>query len=422
MMELTTSMPAKPAVTMRLVNFWPVTTTIWFLIALTLPAYRIMPSSLRTIWFAFVFSLILAAVLCRRVRPPLYPTMWLFGGYTAVVAVITATSEASITSNLFVGTQLVVMLGFGAMVMTANSLNDYQFAPRVALAFLIGQTISATVGILQISGKSVFGNEAVHGRASGLAGHPNTLGLMSCIAILLALFSIITSKHFRMVAATALILNIGGILSSGSLSALMAALIGLFVLVSCLRERFARLIVGSVGFAVAAWAVGNFTGLLRYIVSPADRYRQVTGQTAADSSWDIRLRTYHFALERIREQPIFGNGLSARYGGTFDGTTLTHNILLRSWYQGGILLCVALTIIFIALAVTVAISITRKLNGCEASVLAATTAFAMTSAFFEQPDYWLPIIIAWGSLSAKASLTNSLPTWGRQRVDLLATR
>ncbi|AZG48084.1 O-antigen ligase family protein [Gordonia insulae] len=386
-------------------------TVAWTVISFSLPMYRQLPDAARALWFAGVFLLLVGSAITLRVARPLFPGVWLFAGLATAFAVVTATDVATVRDNTFVGAQLFAILGLGVFVLTANVERSPRFVEALGFAYLAGQTISSLAGIAQAAGRDVLGIETVQGRASGLSSHPNVLGLMSSIAILLCLTMLLSdaprlrTPPCRVVLVVATLVNVGGLLSTGSLSSMMSAAIGVLVTAAVLRERIKHFALGVVAIAAALWATAKFTSLFDTFRSPADRYLQVTGQTQADSTWEIRKLTYAYAWESIKEAPLFGRGLAAEYGGTFDGVTLTHNVFLRAWFQGGILLAAAIAAIIVAILVVAIRSVIRKEHGGPAGVLVTMAAFALTSAFFEQPDYWLPAIVAWAAISANRSQT-----------------
>jgi O-antigen ligase len=380
----------------------------WAVIAFFLPMYRQLPDAARFLWFATVFLLIVGSAIALRLARPLFPGVWLFAGLASAFAVITATDAATIPENVFVGAQLFVILGLAVFVMTANVQRLPKFVERISFAFLAGQTASSLAGIAQAAGLDVLGIQTVQGRASGLSSHPNVLGLMSSIAVLLCLAMLLRAASrqqpiwARIGLGALTVVNIGGLLSTGSLSSMMSAGIGALVVIVVMRDRIKHLAVAVAAILAVLAVVAEFTSVFSKFRSPADRYLQVTGQTDADSTWDIRKLTYEYAWQSIKDAPLFGRGLPAEYGGTYDGITLTHNIFLRAWFQGGVLLAVAIGAVIIAVLAATLLAVTRKEHAAAAGILVSISAFALTSAFFEQPDYWLPAIVAWAAISSKS--------------------
>jgi len=329
---------------------------------------------------------------------PFLAVLGIFSGYATIVAILTATSLASVSSNVFVGAQMFVLLCLGAFVLRANVLRDPMFVRRVACAFLIAQTVSAAAGIAQIAGTSVLGNQAVNDRAPGLAGHPNVLALMGGIAVLLCFREAFLNSERRRLVVVIAAVNFAGIIASGSLSALSACLLGLVIMAISFRIKTATLIKTAVVVGVGFWLALTYTDFGENVRTPLDRYMQVTGQTEAVSTLDIRGDTYGYAWQAIQDSPLFGVGLDAAYAASFDNVTVVHNVFLRAWYQGGILLAAAIGALTLAIILVALRAMRTRTNGTAAAVLVTIMAFALTSAFFEQAYYWLPALLAWATL------------------------
>lgn len=380
--------------------WWTTVTFAWTAVAMLLPVNRALPTEARTAWFFLVFGLIFVSAITIRVSTPLFPLVWLYAGVASTAAVLTATNSGTIGDNIFVGAQLVALIGFGPFVMTANSLYAPYFVRSVTTAFMISQSVSSIAGMTQLFGYPVLGIEMpLEGRAPGLTSHPNAMGFMASVAVIVSLGAMLRYSRHRFVFLVILFVNLGGLLSTGSLSALMATALGVIAVIVTHRDHFGYALAAIGLVSVLAWLISKSSSALGYFHSPADRYMQVTGQTSADSSWQIRERTYMFAWSRIQDDPLFGNGLSTRFGGTFNGTTVTHSFPLRSWYQGGVLLGIAAIVIVLSVLVVVVWCCFEKRHAVPCGVLVSVMAFALTSAFFEQPDYWLPVLLAWSVIS-----------------------
>jgi O-antigen ligase len=387
---------------------WAPTTVLGSAVALALPFNQQLHSATRALWFACVVALIgIPMLVTRGGRRPLYPAVWVFAGYAAIVAILTATKEGTIDENLFVGSQLVLLVGFGPFAMTANALIDPKFVQRVSVAFLVGQFLSDIAAILQLLGISAVGSGPVQGRALGLAEHPDTFGLMSSLAILIALQFLLATRKFRLLVLVALGANIMALIASGTLSAMMALLMGLTVLIIARRDYVGKMALSGIVCAVILWLVGRFSGIFNYLPSVQQRYLEVTGQTKIASSWEGRTLTYQLAWSKIMDDPVYGVGLNFKYSQIFNDAAV-HNVFLRAWYQGGIFLATAIALIVIAVLIVALRAMIKKVHGGEASVLVAIFAYALTSSYFEQRQFWLPVVVAWGSISA-AAIKKRLP-------------
>ncbi|MFD6855987.1 O-antigen ligase family protein [Rhodococcus sp. NPDC060090] len=375
-------------------------TLIWICIAAVLPVYRVLPVSLKLAWFVAVLGLISISLVLGRVSRPMFPAVWLFAGFSALIATVTATDNAVVSENLYVGAQLFLLIGVGPFAMRWMVERNVRFTRNVGAAFLVGQTLSSSAGILQVTGVTILGSTVTQGRAPGLAAHPNTLGVLALVAILICVYELTQHRRRKVIFSVTviLILNIGGLLATGSLSSLLAGAFGILVLAVCIRDRVSNVLRIGIFIGLLSWLILSLTSFSESLRTPADRFMQVTGQTSAESTWGIRLRTYEFAWSSISREPLFGVGLSPERGVTFDGITVAHNIFLRAWFQGGLLLAISVALIIGAIAIVALRSMWIGESGLAAGLLVAMMGFALTSAFFEQPDYWLPVLLAWASL------------------------
>lgn len=379
---------------------WAPTTVLGMVIAIALPFNQHLPSAPRALWFACVAALICIPILFAHVgRRPLYPAVWIFGGYAALVAILTATKQATIEENLFVGSQLVLLIGFGPFALTAINLTDPKFVQRVSAAFLVGQFLSDIAAIGQLLGISTVGSGPIWGRAYGLAEHPDTLGFMTCLGSLIALQFLLATRKFRLLVLIALAANIMALIASGTLSGMLALSLGIVVVIISRRDHLGKIALAAAACGSALWLIGKSSTIFNYLPSVQQRFLEVTGQTSSDSSLQARTQTYRYAWSNIIDEPVPGIGLAIKYSQTVEGDA-THNVFLRAWYQGGIILAAAVAIILIAVLIVGVRAMIKKEYGAEASVLVAVFAYALTSTFFEQRQFWLPVLVAWGSISA----------------------
>lgn len=335
-----------------------------------------------------------------------------------MASVLITDQISEVTTNLFVGSQIFLLLGVAPFVLTYNAVADPEFARRVAFAFLGGQSLSSAVALMQLGFALT---PSVTGRYSGLAEHVNTLGFMTAIAILVSIEILIVSPRFRLLAIAALLLNGIGLVASGSLSSVLAAAVGCLVVVLSRRKYLGRILVGGLFTAAAFLVVVNLINKLDYFPSLVDRYMQVTGQTRNPGSWDIRTQTYELAFEALSEDAIFGRGVDHRFSGILNDLNAVHNSVLRAWYQGGVFLGVAFAAVSLALVVVVLKAVFNKQWSCEASVIAAFLVYSSVSPVLEQRQFWLPVLIAWASMSVgKLRHQSQVAGMTRRRKSLVA--
>jgi O-antigen ligase len=387
---------------------WPVSTVAWSVVGALTPINYALPPIARAAWFAAIGAMILVPMLAQNVSRPLYPAIWIFVGYASIVSIFLATNRSTVLGNVFVGAQLVLLFGFAPFVLTRLALSDPKFADRFFISFIAAQTLSSFVGFLQSAGYASVNhidNNDWYGRYPGLAEHQNSLGLMAALGTLLSLQMLTRGRRAALFLAAACV-NIVGIVVSGSFSGVLALLLGLGIaaLSSRNRRQFVLIFLMSLASVLAVWMFVAFSGASNYLPSFVSRYRQVTGQTRASSSVEGRVGSWQKVLETDATDLLFGQGLAETAGGVWaDRTTeFVHNTVLRAWFQGGIFLGIAFALIVVAILSAVIRSIARKECGTEAGVLVAVLTYAMLSPLLEQRQFWLPVLIAWGSISAAA--------------------
>jgi hypothetical protein len=371
-----------------------------------LPFSEALPKWASAAWIGAVVTLILGCLIFGQGRRPAWHWVWVVAAYLAAIGVVSSAANAdSMRGHLLIGAQVLIFIAAGPFALRRMVSVDGLTA-RAVSAFLAGQTISAAAGIAQAAGVTTLGFRAVNGRAYGLASHPNILGLLSGVAVVIFLYLIFKTARRKVPLLLGLALNIGALVFSGSVSSYIACLLGVAVFMRAARLSFrVPLLLGVAGVG-AMWALDQLdkAGIMR---NPARRLAQVTGQTRDASTLDIRQGTYAYAWEGIQRDPFFGRGLDPASGATFDHVTLTHNVLLRTWFQGGLGMGLAFALIVAAIVVTVVRAVVRRQDATSAGVLAVLISFSMTSAALQQGYFWLLLLGAWVLLSNPAGVTGS---------------
>lgn len=381
---------------LSVLTLWPV--------FLVLPISEGLPTLGTALWTAAAFAVLLGHVALGRAARPSYPVLWSVAAYAAGLGALSSSANAiDIRGHLINAVPILLFLILGPYVLRYVAKSSPETVGKLVAGFLIGQAVSATSAVVQALGLSVLGYHVQLGRAPGLAGHPNTLGVMAGISIVVSIFLLSKGKGRRLPLVLVFLLNVGALLASGSVSALLACAVGVVIVFVAGRvpSRIPMLIAG--GVALAFWGLTQLTaesGLLR---GPVDRFKQVTGQTRETSTLDIRQNTYSFAWERIQKDPFFGAGLDNLSGATFNQITVTHNVLLRSWFQGGLGMGLAFALIYVVAAVVIVRAILHGTDAASAGVLAVIIAFSMTSAALQQGYFWLLMLGAWALIEPKLS-------------------
>lgn len=369
---------------------------LWIALAAILPVYRLVMTNVSALFPYVVLALIVLCVLLGRVAYPVFPRLWLGALVVVPMAAVIAGTTTSIIASAIVGVKIAILIGLGPFVIRYFVLQDRNFVRRALTGFVAVQTVSAAAGLVQVTGVTILGRAANSGRANGLAVHPNVLGIMCALTLLICIWALPRyrgGKRLLLVAVTAV--NAAALFATGSLSSLLAAAIGAVVLLVCMRitVRAVLLLIGAatlafVGLSVFGYDTTVLTG------SVEERVDVVTGVSDGVASLNVRERTYDYAWQSISADPITGVGMDGVNEATFDSTTVVHNYILRGWYQGGFLLFATLAAFTIAMLVLVFRSIRDAENSVAAGTITTMLTFAATSAFYDQQQYWLPILLA----------------------------
>lgn len=371
---------------------------IFCAVSAVLPSAREVFGADSPILIVALDALLLVLLLLGFMRRPPYAPLWVVGGLLTVVGAVMSGTNSSVRGSLFVGATLAVLCVLFPFALARLCHDRPRAAAQVAGWFLVGQTVSAAAGIAQLAGIHIA-TGLIFGRATGFAGHPNTLGVMAALA-LIAVLGLWRSAGaaIRVALAGAFLLNSAALAATGSLSAMLAAIAAIAVGVVAARRVIgtvvSAIIVGAGGFA--AWQI-LLPGQDSLLSSIGYRLAVVTGDSdgaGGAASLDVRGLTYEWAWRSITASPIIGVGMDPSNAGTFDGQTVVHNFLLRGWYQGGLPVFVWLVLLTGAVIVTVLRALRTRRGGWAAAGAVCMIVFAFTSAFLNQPAYWWPLQFA----------------------------
>lgn len=379
----------------------------WVALAGLIPVYRYATS----LGLSFLPLLVVLALLYSlgvgHTRRRSGSFVWVVSSVLILLASLFSGIATDVSDTLRVGIPFALIVGLAPGVLAYHSNIHPDFIRKTVHSFLLVQSISAIAGLLQLGGIFISSRE-FRGRATGLADHPNVLGLMSAIGILICLGLIFsqTPPASRLLNVGFLTLNGLALMFSGSLSSILALSAGLLVLLVS-AKGLSRIVVPVVTLFMTASAIAGLAGVSPFgIFGPVlHRVAVVTGQSEGVASLDIREETYSFALASIPAKPITGVGMDSLNEGTYNGVTVVHNYLLRGFYQGGIFLFIALLIISILIAFLVVQSSISGKGTVAAAIASGVLMYALTSAFYDQQQYWFLIFFAVAAIQSTERLS-----------------
>jgi O-antigen ligase len=253
------------------------------------------------------------------------------------------------------------------------------------LCWVIAAAASGVAGILQWQfGDIIPGGNINQVRMSGFTDHVNEQGALLGIAFIPALYLATQpgTGLFRTVMRWSLLAAVvSGLLLSGSISGTFAAAAGLFLWLSALPLRGRRLLRRAL-FAAAGLIclqILNASG----VASPVSRLAtSISRQNDRDATFWTRLETYGAAFETIQESPIVGVGLDPLSQLTDTGYSV-HNLVLGSWYQGGLFALLGLLLILLPSLLLARATIVKARSSRDwllgVTLFAAFTAFLVNS-------------------------------------------
>jgi O-antigen ligase len=348
--------------------------------------------------------LVVATVLCllSLARPPGRVPVGV--GVAVALAVLAATalavSSPAPVLELAVGARLCMVWLVWTWVASVVLRTREQVA-AAATAFVLGACLSSVVALGQLAGVDLrpyflaAPDEGTTARFIGLGGHANGQGGCLAVALVLCLAAAL-ARYRRVGALVATVLVSAGLLLTASITGILTAVVGLVVLLWRARSPRSAL-RGILGVSAAGLALVILRRAFPAVVTPFDRYESAIG-VGGTSTVGQRMETIRFAWGRISESPFAGIGFGEG-GGTYNGVTQAHNMLVLSWYQGGILLLLAVVV----MSVTVLAVGARVRGDVGTALLAATVAaffFAQTGPSLYDRFVWFPAVLLLAAAAA----------------------
>lgn len=346
-----------------------------------------------------VLALLALCVIGGRVARPPFPLLWGSALLLIPLGGLLSGTTTNVTSSLLVAIQLALLVGLAPFVLRYYVLNSRAFLWVVGFAFVAAQSFSASMGMWQLAGGTPFETKLIFGRTTGLAAHPNVLGLMAVIAILGLLAALPRVRAGGKVLVGALIaLNGLALIFSGSLSAMLAATTGLVVILAVKRRLVATFVTVVLGSAlVAVFSGAGGLDPLGAISPITTRVEVVLGAADVDggaASLSTRILTYEWAWRFISANPLIGVGMDSTNAGTYNGYTPVHNYILHAWYRGGLFFFMWQVFATIGYLRLLFHSVRTKTGAVATGLMMAIVIFAATSAFYDQQPYWFPLLLA----------------------------
>ena len=344
----------------------------------------------------------LAPVIARRSSPGILIGLVVFS-VGALLATVGQSVDPAGSALVLTRIWYITIVWFWTVRTSTNSLRSFR---QLLLAAIVGAVISASIAIIQdVTGANA--GAPTWGRSPGLADHFNDLGLaVGSMVPVLVTWRNVGASHAQWGPRRiiALLVLLGGLGASGSISALGAMIVGTAVAVVAPRvvdpgRRRRRSVVPLVVVgAVVMLIVGGVVDL-----SVQSRFSDLTsGDSPTTQSAESRSQQSEVAFERIIASPVVGVGLDLQSGTVDYGgeRNKVHNFYVRTAYEAGVLglLGLGLILFMICRQTRQLLHVTRgsPLAWMPTGLLGSLT-MVLTAAIFGAVQYgrtfWLPMAL-----------------------------
>jgi O-antigen ligase len=244
-----------------------------------------------------------------------------------------------------------VLIGTLRHLYTAVALWSFSVAV-VGLSAIVQLFWTKLPGMCALQYCNYGGDTRFIGRMAGFTQAPNDLGGMAAIVLIPVLTLTIRpgiSVALRTVGSVFLLATVIGLIISGSVAAMAAAIIAviLWVLLSGVTRK--QLAAVAVVAATIIVAVGLQSAVKAQ--SPLQRLEAVLAPKDPNASMNGRIRIDKATLELIRQSPVVGIGLDSKSADDklatfgFRRGLGAHNFFLAAWLGGGVLALLGLLLI-----------------------------------------------------------------------------
>jgi O-antigen ligase len=360
-----------------------------------LPALRIGWVTLSDVLFLAAFLLCLIRSGGHRQSAPL-PGLLVAG---TIIYTLGALLASSATPNPLESLAVLARFAYLSLAwfwLASYLLSDIAKLEKAVTLWVASAALSGAGSLVQLLGVSIFVTDVnFYGRMIGFTQHPNDLGGLTGIALLPAL--VLASRRriswrARTFSLLALSLVAIGLLLSGSVGGLIAAIVATLLWLSLADRRSALNAIPILAFVAAILLISTVANLSNN--SPIDRVATTTATHGSEGAtfW-TREETNRAALEWLSHHPFIGVGLDSSSRDTKTGMEV-HNLLLGAWFTAGLLGLVGMSLVLLSLFAAsrfVLSAIAGQRLGFHASIVAAflgSLVFAMSAPIIHQRYAW----------------------------------
>ena len=229
------------------------------------------------------------------------------------------------------------------------------------LAWSISASAASIAGLVQLKfGDVIVGTTPSYHRMTGLGGQVNEFGAITATALIpvVGLFVLTRGRDRGLLAAIGVLL-IGGLLLSGSLSAVAGLIVGAVVAVALagrpfLRALAQRRILIGIGAAVVVFGGGLAFAVADGLVTAPWTHLIASTSTGGSTGFAKQQETFWFRVKTLKAgwstveaHPVFGAGVNPDALGLIH-SSYVHDTLLGAWAGLGFLALVGVVLCLVA--------------------------------------------------------------------------
>ena len=338
-------------------------------------------------FFSFVFACAELVIVRRRVSIAL-PMALMFGMALFSLGGLVSTFESyAAVKSIAVVARIIFLTVFWFWLATLV-LNRREHVNRAMTLWVASAALCGFAAVAQLLGVHLpFAGALQFGRSTGFSTQPNELGGIEAIAFVPALM-LASRPHAeprqRVISYFFVFLVGGGLILSGSVGGILAALAGTYVWLALQRSTLhSRRVFATVALLIVAVVMVQ---TMRGGATPLQRLTRVTQSSSSGEgagSVDSRIATYRVAVKQIKKDPFIGVGLDlisiTKPFGVVSYEFDVHNLIIGIWYKAGLFGLIGMLIALGAVlrtgwrAVLESVSDTERM--CAVALLSSFVAF-----------------------------------------------
>ncbi len=341
------------------------------------------------------------AAIGRQPTPHPYGAWALPAAVLLVVGGCLATAGSPAPTESLVSLVRVLYVALVLPWQLAVLLDDERRLRRGLVAFGVGAAACSLGTLVQFAlgpGAIPGGVVTTAGRYTGFTGHVSDTGAIASLAVVIGLSGLtrgLGGLQRLLLVGTALS-GVVGLVLSGSVSGMLAAVLGSTALLLLRGIPVGRVAVAAVVAGAALWFAGGVLGETQGALRPAERVAQVLGLSGGDASLNTsasRWDTIVLGWRGFLQDPVSGAGLDARSSLVVD-TLGVHSLPVAALYQGGVLFAAGLLGCLVVAALRAARAVPRTALQARVYAVGVTAlAFSATAPSMYNRYLWVPVAL-----------------------------